>query len=184
AACDCPSFVYQSSFELKTDWSRKWAEQPEILTYMEHCARKYDLNRHIRFGTEVAGARFDEAAGVWLVRTKTGDTLDAEVLVSGVGQLNRPSVPHVPGLERFQGIQFHSARWEHEHDLRGKRVAVIGNAASAVQFVPPVAKEVARLHVFQRSANWMFPKNDRPYSVREHRLFERVPGLARLYRWW
>jgi cation diffusion facilitator CzcD-associated flavoprotein CzcO len=184
AACDCPSFVYQFSFELKTDWSRKWAEQPEILAYMEHCARKYDLHRHIRFNSELASARFDEAAGVWRVRTKAGDTLEAEVLVSSVGQLNRPSVPHVPGLERFRGITFHSARWEHEHDLRGKRVAVIGNAASAVQFVPPVAKEVARLHVFQRSANWMFPKNDRPYSAREHRLFARVPGLARLYRWW
>ncbi len=184
AACDCPSFVYQFSFELKTDWSRKWAEQPEILDYMAHCARKYDIDRHIRFATEVATAAFDEQAGVWCVRTKTGETLEAEVLVSSVGQLNRPSTPHVPGLERFKGISFHSARWEHSHDLNGKRVAVIGNAASAVQFVPPLAQEVSRLHVFQRSANWMFPKNDRPYSAREKRLFARVPLLARLYRWW
>jgi cation diffusion facilitator CzcD-associated flavoprotein CzcO len=184
AACDCPSFVYQFSFELKTDWSRKWAEQSEILDYMAHCARKYDIERHVRFNTEVASATFDEDAGVWRVRTARGETVEAEVLVSGVGQLNRPSIPHVPGLERFKGIRFHSARWEHQHDLRNKRVAVIGNAASAVQFVPPVAKEVARLHVFQRTANWMIAKNDRPYSEREKRMFARFPFLARLYRWW
>jgi cation diffusion facilitator CzcD-associated flavoprotein CzcO len=184
AACDSPSFVYQFSFELKTDWSRKWAEQPEILAYIRHCARKYDIERHIRFNAEVASATFDEHAGMWRIRTATGETIEAEVLVTSVGQLNRPSTPHVPGLERFKGIRFHSARWEHRHDLRGKRVAVIGNAASAVQFVPPVAKEVARLHVFQRTANWIIAKNDRFYSEREKRMFARFPFLARLYRWW
>src|SRR5262245_13713961 len=109
AACDSPSFLYCFSFEPKTDWSRKWAPQPEILAYMEHCARKYDLLRHIRFGTEVAVARFDPAASVWHIRTTAGEVIDAEVLVSGVGQLNRPSVPHIPGFDRFCGISFHSA---------------------------------------------------------------------------
>jgi cation diffusion facilitator CzcD-associated flavoprotein CzcO len=184
AACDSPSFLYCFSFEPKTDWSRKWAQQPEILAYMEHCARKYDLLRHIRFGTEVALARFDDDAALWRIRTTKGETLDAEVLVSGVGQLNRPSSPHVPGLDRFRGVSFHSARWQHEHELAGRSVAVIGNAASAIQFIPQIAPAVKRLSVFQRSANWMVPKNDRPYGEHEKRLYARFPALARLYRWW
>ena len=184
AACDSPSFLYCFSFEPKTDWSRKWAQQPEILAYMEHCARKYDLLRHIRFGTEVAIARFDDDAALWHIRTTKGETLDAEVLVSGVGQLNRPSSPHVPGLDRFRGVSFHSARWQHEHELAGRSVAVIGNAASAIQFIPQIAPAVKRLSVFQRSANWMVPKNDRPYGEHEKRLYARFPALARLYPWW
>jgi cation diffusion facilitator CzcD-associated flavoprotein CzcO len=184
AACDSPSFLYCYSFEPKTDWSRKWAEQPEILAYIEHCARKYDLLRRIRFDAEVTGARFDEAAGVWRVRTSAGDTLEAEILVSATGQLNRPAVPTLPGIERFRGPHFHSARWDHGVDLDGRDVAVIGNAASAVQFVPRIAPRIRRLAVFQRSANWMVQKNDRLYSEREKRLYRRLPLLARLYRWW
>jgi cation diffusion facilitator CzcD-associated flavoprotein CzcO len=184
AACDSPSFLYCFSFEQKTDWSRKWAPQPEILAYMEHCARKYDLLPHLRFGVEVASARFDEAAAVWRVRTVAGETFEAEVLVSGVGQLNRPACPDVPGLDHFAGVSFHSARWRHEHDLAGRNVAVIGNAASAIQFIPRIAPVVKHLYVFQRSANWMVPKNDRSYSARAVRLFGRLPALARLYRWW
>jgi cation diffusion facilitator CzcD-associated flavoprotein CzcO len=184
AACDSPSFLYCYSFEPKADWSRKWAPQPEILGYLEDCARKHDLLRHIRFNTEVTGARFDEAAGVWRIRTAAGDTVEAEVLVSATGQLNRPSVPALPGIERFAGRHFHSACWEHDVPLDGRNVAVIGNAASAVQFVPEIAPRVRRLAVFQRSANWMVPKNDRLYGEREKRLYARFPFLARLYRWW
>lgn len=183
AACDSPSFVYCYSFEQKADWSRMWAEQAEILAYMEHCARKYDLLPHIRFGTEVASARFDADAGAWRLRTVAGESIEAEVMVSAVGQLNRPSTPDLPGLETFQGTSFHSARWRHDVALEGKTVAVIGNAASAIQFIPQIAPRVKRLHVFQRSANWMIAKNDRPYSAREKRLFTRFPLLARLYRW-
>src|SRR6185295_4925117 len=117
AACDSPSFLYCYSFEQKTDWSRKWSPQPEILAYIEHCARKYDVLRHIRFGTEVADARFDADAGLWRIRTTAGETIEADVVVSAVGQLNRPLYPALPGLERFRGIAFHSARWEHQHDL-------------------------------------------------------------------
>jgi cation diffusion facilitator CzcD-associated flavoprotein CzcO len=184
AACDSPSFLYCYSFEPKTDWSRKWAPQPEILAYIEHCARKYDLLRHIRFDTEVVGARFDEAAGVWRVRTSAGDTIEAEVLVSATGQLNRPSQPSLPGLDGFRGRHFHSACWEHDVDVTGRDVAVVGNAASAVQFVPAIAPRVRRLAVFQRSANWMMPKNDRVYGEREKRVYRRLPFLARAYRWW
>jgi cation diffusion facilitator CzcD-associated flavoprotein CzcO len=184
AACDSPSFLYCFSFEQKTDWSRKWAPQAEILDYIEHCARKYDLLRHIRFGCEVAAARFDADAGLWRIRTTNGETVEAEVLVSGVGQLNRPAYPDLRGLDAFAGVAFHSARWDHGCDLTGKNVAVIGNAASAIQFVPRIAPAVKRLTVFQRSANWMIAKNDRPYREWEKRLYGRFPWLTRLYRWW
>lgn len=184
AACDSPSFAYCFSFEQKTDWSRKWAPQAEILGYLQHCARKYDLLRRIRFHTEVESARFDTDAGVWRVRTSAGEELEAEVLVSGVGQLNRPAVPDLPGLGEFRRPWFHSARWRHEVELAGRDVAVVGNAASAIQFVPEIAPGVRTLTIFQRSANWMIPKNDRLYSEREKRWFGRFPWLARLYRGW
>jgi len=184
AACDSPSFAYCFSFEQKTDWSRKWAPQDEILAYMDHCAEKYGLLPHIRFETEIVAARFDDERGCWHLRSREGEEIVTDVLVSGVGQLNRPYTPPIPGLDRFEGRRFHSARWEHEYDLTGRRVAVIGNAASAVQFVPEVAKQAAKVSVFQRSANWMLPKLDREYSEAEKRRFARFPWLARLYRWW
>jgi cation diffusion facilitator CzcD-associated flavoprotein CzcO len=184
AACDSPSFAYCFSFEQKTDWSRKWSPQPEILDYIEHCARKHDLLPHIRFQTEIASARFDTERSLWRIRTASGEAIEAEVLISAVGQLNRPYSPAIPGFDRFGGIAFHSARWRHDVDLAGKDVAVIGNAASAIQFIPRIAPQVRRLSIFQRSANWMIAKNDREYSEREKRLFSRFPGLARLYRWW
>lgn len=184
AACDVPSFSYCFSFEQKTDWTRKWSPQAEIQAYMEHCARKYELLPHIRFGTEIASARFDEATGVWRLQTTTGEEVTADVLVSAVGQLNRPNVPAVPGLESFRGEQFHSARWNHQYDLTDKRVGVIGNAASAIQFIPQIAPRVRHLSVFQRSANWMLPRRDRAYTAAELARFGRHPILTRLYRWW
>lgn len=180
AACDVPSISYCFSFEQKTDWSRKWASQREIYEYLEHCARKYDVLRHIRFATEVEGARYDD--GVWRIRTTEGEEVCARVLVSAVGQLNRPHVPPIAGLSTFQGTSFHSARWEHSFDPSGKRVAVVGNAASAVQFIPELAKTAERLFVFQRSANWMLPKLDRAYTPREKAWLTRFPFLAWLYR--
>jgi cation diffusion facilitator CzcD-associated flavoprotein CzcO len=184
AACDTPSFSYCFSFEQKTDWSRKWSPQSEILAYLEHCARKYGLEPHIRFGAEVESARFDAEAGLWRVRTRAGEDFEAEVLVSAVGQLNRPHLPEIPGLERFRGESFHSARWNHDVALEGRRVAVVGNAASAIQFIPQIAPRVGRLVVFQRSPNWMIPRFDRAYGDAEKRRFARHPALARLYRWW
>ncbi len=183
AACDVPSFSYCFSFEQKTDWSRKWAPQSEILEYMEQCAKKYDLVRHIRFGTEIAGASWDEDACVWRIRTTKGEEVLAEVLVTGVGQLNRPSIPKFRGAENFQGVSFHSARWRHEIDLTGKTVGVVGNAASAIQFIPQIASKAARVYVFQRSANWMVPRTDFAYTDEQKRRFARNPVLTRLYRW-
>jgi cation diffusion facilitator CzcD-associated flavoprotein CzcO len=183
AACDVPAFSYCFSFEQKTDWSRKWSPQAEIRDYMDHCARKYDVLRHIRFGTEITGARFDEREAVWHLRTAAGEEIAAEVLVSAVGQLNRPLIPDLPGLDRFRGERFHSARWRHDYDLAGKRVAVIGNAASAIQFIPQIAPKTGHLSIFQRSANWMLPRGDRAYRAWETWCFTHVPLLARLYRW-
>src|SRR5881296_3546160 len=160
AACDVPSFLYCFSFEQKTDWSRKWSPQAEI-----------------------RGARFDAEAGVWRLRTTGGEEIVADVMVSAVGQLNRPSIPDIPGLDRFRGACFHSARWDHAHDLAGKRVGVIGNAASAIQFIPQIAPKVRHLSIFQRSANWMLPRGDRAYTERERRWLTRFPLLARLHRW-
>ena len=184
AACDVPSFSYCFSFEQKTDWSRKWSPHDEILAYMEQCATKYGLGPHLRFGVEIEAAHFDAEAALWRLRTTGGEESEAEVLISCVGQLNRPHVPEIPGLERFRGERFHSARWNHDTDLTGKRVGVIGNAASAIQFIPQIAKQAAALTVFQRSANWMMPRGDRHYSEGEKRRFGRYPWLAKLYRWW
>ena len=183
AACDVPSFAYCFSFEQKTDWSRKWVTQPEIFDYMEECARKYDLLRHIRFNTEIASAKWDEHACHWSIRTVGGEEIEAEVLVSGVGQLNRAYTPKIRGAETFKGIAFHSARWRHDVDLTGKTVGVIGNAASAIQFIPQIADRVAKLHILQRSANWMVPRNDFAYSEKQKRRFARLPLLAKFYRW-
>ncbi len=183
AACDVPSFSYCFSFAQKTDWTRKWSPQAEIRIYMEGCARTHDVLRHIRFGTEIASARFDEQAGRWHLRTTSGEEIVADILVSAVGQLNRPSIPPIPGLDGFRGERFHSARWNHACDLTDKRVAVVGNAASAIQFIPQIAPRVRDLTIFQRSANWMLPRRDRAYSEREKRIFTRFPLLARLYRW-
>jgi cation diffusion facilitator CzcD-associated flavoprotein CzcO len=182
SGCDVPSHLYSFSFEPKSDWTKRYAEQPEILRYLEHCSEKYGLAPHLRLGTEVASARFDEAAGLWRLATARGELITARVLVSGTGQLNRPSWPDLPGLERFKGTSFHSARWPAGFDPTGKRVAVIGNGASAIQFIPRIAAKTAKLHLFQRSANWMVPKPDREYRPFEQSLFRHLPGYAWLYR--
>ncbi len=183
AACDVPSFAYSFSFEQKTDWTRKWSAQAEILEYMEHCARKYDVLSHIRFRTEVTGATFHAETGLWHILTASGEHHEAEILVSGVGQLNLPKMPNIKGLDSFGGPAFHSARWDHAVDLADKDIGVIGNAASAIQFIPQIAPRARRLFIFQRSANWMMPRNDRAYSEDEKARFQRFPWLARLYRW-
>jgi cation diffusion facilitator CzcD-associated flavoprotein CzcO len=183
ASCDVPSFLYSFSFETKTDWTRAYAGQAEILAYLEHCADRYRLRPHIRFRTEVAGARFDEGTAQWICRTASGEEVRADVLVTGTGQLNRPSYPEIAGRETFAGTTFHSARWRHELDLAGRRIAVIGNAASAVQFIPRIAPAAAHLSIFQRSANWILPRGDRAYTRLEKALFARIPSLTRLYRY-
>jgi cation diffusion facilitator CzcD-associated flavoprotein CzcO len=182
AACDVPSHLYSLSFAPKPDWSRRFAPQAEIHQYLRDVARDFDVLRRIRFDTEVLGAAFDEAAGRWRLRLAGGGEHEADVLITATGQLSRPSTPGIPGLNGFQGAVFHSAHWDHAHDFRDRRVAVLGTGASAIQFVPAIAPVTARLSVFQRSAPYVLPKPDRAYRSRALTRFRRVPGLLRLSR--
>jgi cation diffusion facilitator CzcD-associated flavoprotein CzcO len=180
ASCDAPSYLYSFSFAQKADWSRRFAWQSELLAYAVECAVQAGLMPHCRFDAEVVAARFDESRNRWRVELAGGEVVDAQFLVTGVGQLHRPATPAIPGLDAFRGAQFHSARWDHGVDLAGKRIAVIGNAASAVQFVPQIAPLAAELTIFQRSANWLMPRKDRLYTPREQRRRTRWPWLARM----
>jgi len=184
ACCDVPSHFYSYSFAVNPDWTRTFSPQAEILAYLEDVARRFDILRHCRFNTEVDAARYDAAQKCWQVTTKSGESFEGEILISGIGQLNKPLIPTLPGLDQFQGPSFHSARWRHDVDLTGKKVAVIGNGASAVQFIPPVAEQAGQLTVFQRSANWIVPRNDKAYSPWVGRLFRLLPPLHRLFRAW
>ncbi|GAA2727148.1 NAD(P)/FAD-dependent oxidoreductase [Actinocorallia aurantiaca] len=177
AACDVPSHLYSFSFERWTGWTRRFAEQPEILDYLRHCVDEYGLEP--RLDTEVRSAVFED--GRWLLDTSSGPVA-AEVLVSACGQLNRPAVPDLPGLEGFEGKVFHSARWDHEHDVTGRKVAVVGTGASAIQFVPHLAAKAARLDVYQRSATWIIPKPDRLYGPLARRVYSALPLLQDLDR--
>lgn len=182
AACDVQSHLYSYSFAPKADWSRKFGRQPEILSYMQDCVKRYGLAPHLRFGKEVTSADFDKEAGHWVITSSDGAVLHARVLVTACGQLNRPAVPAVPGIDAFQGKVFHSARWDHSYDLAGKTVAVIGTGASAIQFVPQIVPKVKALKLFQRSAAWVVPKPDRPFTALEQWLFKHAPVADRLYR--
>jgi 4-hydroxyacetophenone monooxygenase len=185
---DIANHFYCYSFEPNHEWSEYFSQRPELFAYFERCAERYAVRAHIRFETEVVSARFDAARAIWrvVVRTKAGaeETLEANAIVSAVGQLNRPRIPEIPGRASFAGPAFHSAAWEPQHDLRGKRVAVIGTGASAFQLVPELAKSVGRLFVFQRSPAWMAPNPVYHAAVTEGKkwLLRHVPFYARWYR--
>src|SRR5215204_2408929 len=160
-ACDIPSHLYSFSFEPNPDWTRQYPSQQEIWDYLRRCTHKYGLEPHIRFRTRMACAEFDDASATWLLTTDGGETIRARALVGAFGPLHHPAIPDLPGLDRFAGTTFHSARWDHDYDLAGKRVAVIGTGASAIQFVPKIAPKVAHLQIFQRTPPWIMPKPDR-----------------------
>ncbi|WP_183093978.1 flavin-containing monooxygenase [Nocardioides stalactiti] len=175
AACDVPSPFYSYSFEPNPRWPRRFSQQPAILDYMHDVADKYDVRRHVRFGTEVTAASYDDATGKWTVELSTGDAVTVDVLVSAVGQLSRPSVPDIEGMESFAGPSFHSAEWDHDVDLTGKRVAVIGTGASAIQFVPAIQPDVAQMTIFQRTAPYLVPRLDTEFSETHQKVFEKAP---------
>ncbi len=183
AECDIPSALYSFSFEANPRWSRKWSGQSEILDYMKNCAEKYQLTPHFRFNESCEKLEYDEAAQKWKVTTTSGTQI-FDFVASGVGQLHKKQFPNIPGREQFKGASFHSAQWDHSVDLNNKTVNVIGNAASAVQFIPQIAPKVKQLNVFQRSANWVTPKNDRNYFAIEKWLGETFPILGKLYRFY
>ena len=187
---DNPSHLYSYSFEPNHDWPNHFSPQPVLLAYFQRVADKHGLRPHIRFETQVEACVFDEGRATWAVRIKHKDgrveTLEAKAVISAVGQLNQPRFPDIPGVGDFKGPAFHSARWRHDVDLKGKRVAVIGTGASAFQFVPEVAKEAAQLSVFQRTPPWLAPTPDyhNPTTAAERWLLEHVPFYEKWYRFW
>ena len=188
SGCDVPSHLYSFSFAPKCDWSRRFAEQPEILSYAEQCVAEYGLASHLRLRTTLKAATLSENRQRWSLDCVAADgsteVIEADTLVFGCGQLNRPHLPELPGLATFVGPHWHSARWDHTTDLTGTRVAVIGNGASAIQFVPPVAAQAASVTVFQRTPNYVAPKRDRVYGPLVHSVLSRVRPVELLYRWW
>ncbi|MCC7413051.1 MAG: NAD(P)/FAD-dependent oxidoreductase [Gammaproteobacteria bacterium] len=181
-ACDVPSHLYSYSFALKPDWTRVYSPWHEIRAYLEQCADRYDVRRHIRFDTRIATATFDEAKAGWTLIATDGRRFSADVVVSATGPLSKPAIPDLPGLAQFRGRMFHSARWDHDYVLDGRRVAVVGTGASAIQFVPRIAPRVERLYLFQRTPPWVVPRFDRAYTALERRLHARLPTLCRLHR--
>jgi cyclohexanone monooxygenase len=180
AACDVPSQLYSFSFA-PYDWSRSYSAQPEILAYLQKVAEEAGVLDRFLFDTSVEHAGWDDTAQEWVVETTRG-TVRATTLISGAGGLSEPKLPDVEGIEDFQGDLFHSARWDHSVDLTGKRVAVIGTGASAIQIVPELQKIVGHLDLYQRTAPYVIPKTDRKYFGLERLAMKRIPGLQRLYR--
>jgi len=176
AACDVPSHLYSYSFALKPDWTKTYATQPEILRYFEDCADRFGIGPHLRTGVRVEAARWEEARDCWVVTDDAGRVYEADVLVSAIGTFATPSWPEIEGLASFGGPSFHSARWEHEHDLTARRVAVIGTGASAAQIVPELAKVCAHVDVYQRTPQWILPRKDVVFSDEEKEHFARDPG--------
>ncbi len=209
-ACDVQSHLYSFSFEANPNWSRMFPPQPEIWDYLRHCTKKYDLYPKIRFNQQVVGARFNETSGLWDIKVcdgnavadymhkrglKPGEPLNladpamptirnmtARVIVSGMGGLSVPAYPKIKGLENFEGTTFHSQDWQHDYDFSGKRVAVIGTGASAIQFVPQIQPKLARLDLYQRTPPWIVPKPDRKITRLERWLFRHLPFTQRLFR--
>ncbi|MGH3543484.1 MAG: flavin-containing monooxygenase [Mycobacterium sp.] len=174
-AVDIPSFSYQFSFEQRPDWSRTYAPGKELKAYAEHCADKYGIRPKIRFNTKVLAAEFDDEHALWRLQTDPGGAVTARFLVNASGVLTVPRLPDIAGVDSFDGITMHTARWDHDQDLAGKRVAVIGTGASAVQLIPEIAPIVKQLTVFQRTPIWCFPKFDVPLPALA-RWAMRLPG--------
>jgi cation diffusion facilitator CzcD-associated flavoprotein CzcO len=181
-ACDVPSHLYSFSFATRRDWSRLCSPQDEIITYLRGVARDHGVDRRIVPNTDVDACEWDDAECRWTVRSGDGRSWEADAVVLATGQLHQPAFPAIDGLESFAGHSFHSAHWDHDYDLRGKRVAVIGTGASAVQFVPEIAPQVERLFVFQRTGNWFLPRKNRPYPKLMRAAVEHIPGLQEYRR--
>ena len=180
AECDIASALYSYSFAPNPSWDFKWAKQKQIHAYQKRVAKNYGLYEHLRFGRTVLSATFDK--GYWRTEFSDGEVIVSQFLVSAIGQLHIPKTPDIEGADIFQGTQFHSAKWDHDFDHAGKRVAVIGNAASAIQLIPELAETVDRLTVYHRTPNWIIPKKDRSYTGFEKWLGKRIPALGKLYR--
>lgn len=180
AECDIASALYSYSFAPNPAWDFKWAKQAQIHAYQKDIAKRYGLYAYIQFGRRVVSAVFE--GGVWVTTFTDGDVIKSQFLVSAIGQLHVPKMPEIKGASDFQGVSFHSAKWNHDYDYAGKRIAVIGNAASAIQLIPELAEATDNLTVYHRTANWIIPKKDRAYWKIEKWLGKRIPALGKLYR--
>jgi cation diffusion facilitator CzcD-associated flavoprotein CzcO len=180
--CDVHSHLYSYSFELNPRWSLQFSKQPEILAYLQDCVQKHGLTPNLQLNTEIIKVVFSEKNGLYQISTQNGQTHWVRLLISALGPLNRPHIPALKGLEQFQGAMFHSADWRHEVDLTGKRIAVIGTGASAIQFVPELAKVAAKVSVFQRTPPYITPKYDGVIAEKTKALFKRFPLLMKLRR--
>jgi cation diffusion facilitator CzcD-associated flavoprotein CzcO len=180
--CDVPANLYSYSFARNPGWSRMFPPQQEILEYVRDTTDEYGVTPHIRFSTEMERSAWDEVAGLWRVRTADGDELTADLLISAIGATGEPDEPEIEGLAGFTGHRFHSARWDHDHDLTGERVAVIGTGPAAAQFVPRIQPQVDRLLVFQRTPPWVLPHVDRPVPLPERLLYRALPVLQDVQR--
>lgn len=181
-ACDVPSHLYSFSFEPNPAWTQMWSGQEEILDYLIGLAGKYDLRPNIHFGRTTTGGYWDRDEQRWHIRTESGDEYVSQFVVSGIGALHIPNVPDLPGRDTFEGVAFHSAQWDHDYDLSGKRVAVIGTGASAIQFVPEILGEVAELQLYQRTPAWVIPRTNFDVPAGARRLFGRIPLILSMFR--
>ena len=184
SACDIPSYLYSFSFAPNRNWSKRNAEQPEILEYIEKVFKKYHLDQQTLFQKEIVKAEFDDSQGRWFLTDQEGMQYRCKVLITCCGQLSRPMLPPIQGLKTFQGEVFHSANWNHDYDLKGKSIGIIGNGASAIQIVPRIVKDVKRLTIFQRSAHWILPKLDPSFSQPQKFMLAHLPGFHHFYRWY
>jgi len=182
AACDVPSHLYSFSFAQRRDWERLCSMQPEILDYIHAVARDQQIEQLIRTDARVTACSWSEQTCRWTVETERGETHEGDALIVATGQLHQPARPRIEGSETFAGHSFHSAEWDHDYPLRGRRVAVVGTGASAVQFVPEIADEVAHLSVFQRTGNWFLPRRNRRYNSLIRSAVAMIPGLQSLRR--
>ncbi|PTR31589.1 cyclohexanone monooxygenase [Rhodococcus sp. OK519] len=180
-ACDVPSALYSYSFAPNSDWSRLFAGQDEIRGYIERTASEHGVHERVRFGTELVRAQWDETARRWVLETSNG-TFTANAVIAAAGPWNQPLIPDIPGLDGFTGEVFHSSRWNHDYELAGKRVAVVGTGASAVQFVPEIAPTVGELHLYQRTAQWVLPKPDTALPGTVRSVMGAVPGALNVLR--
>lgn len=181
-ACDVQSHMYSFSFEGKADWSKRYAPWNEIQDYILKTTDKYGIRHYMRYNQEVTGAVFDEDSGRWTIKTAAGNTYNCRHWVLASGPLHVPQIPKIPGLENFKGKVFHSARWDHDYDLKGKKVVSIGTGGSAIQYCPEIAPDVQQLHVFQRTPAWVIPRDERKYPELEKKLYKRFPLLRKLHR--
>lgn len=182
AACDVQSHLYSLSFAPKSNWSKRYAEAPEIFSYIQDLVTDYNLRAFCRLNTEVLAAHYQAERCLWQLQLQDQAILEAQFVIFASGPLHIPQIPHIPGIEKFQGKVFHSAQWDHAYDLTGKNVASIGTGGSAIQYIPEIAPQCKQLYVMQRTAAWVIPRDERAYPDLEKKLFKKYDWFRKLHR--